>query len=938
MTILALAAQFAAPPAVYRPMVFWIWNGEITKAAIDRDIAEMQGKGCGGFFIHPMGENFRLRDFIRGLSPPYLSNEYFALVRYAVQRAEAAGLYAWLYDEGGWPSGTAQGAVVAGHPELAGKVLVATQAPPGPNDTLVATLRLRRHGKPELLQPGAPAGDGPVVHFVARVGGYPVDMMDLAAVRRFIEVTHERYREYVGEYFGGTVPGIFTDEPRVGGSVGSQAIPWTPTMLKAFEAHHGFDLRPWLPLLFAEDAVGCNPVDYYTEGEQAAVRCAFYDTWTRLYREAYWDTINAWCHKHGLLHVGHVGGEDNLPDHARHGFGEFFRTAGTLHVPGVDAIWRQIWPTEPRLHFPLFAASAAHQKAPGASVGAWPSSGLALTESFGVYGFGLTFAGMKWVTDYQFARGINVLCPMAYSLCTQGGRLYRTMDYMGPGNPLWAYYAEFAQYVARLSLICRAGESTATIAIYYPVEDLWANPNSNTAGSFETLCGLLEDQQVPFDVIGGDALMAASTEDQLLVTPGAAYELVIVPEMTYMRLAVAQRLARFRSEGGRIVVLNNGPVWALDGARAVPMAEAVPELLAGAYPVDLPKEQDSLMAAFGSQPARWMVSQFDGFSAAYHPGYRLDRFAGRRLIPGVTLQVLRDKMGQFAELLGVITPRLHLGLRRPVEGLRLLTRALEHGSLHLLVNEREEEAKVGLLVTAEEPLRIETWDPDTGCRRVLGEHREVREATPVEFTLAGHQSLILVLTPPELLDGPDECPKLSWRRNLGTLSLAQPIRGYTIQDGDVTPLASLPLLAFEARLCRGGRWDELPGLRHFSGTMEYQLTFDAETEWVERPSVIEIADVMYVAEAWLNGQALGTRIWPPYRWETTGVLRKGRNELVAHVTNTLANEALRPEVMDEAKARGWWNTYRERSQPMMEESLPSGVAPEVLLWLADRRG
>ena len=100
-------------------------------------------------------------------------------------------------------------------------------------------------------------------------------------------------------------------------------------------------------------------------------------------------------------------------------------------------------------------------------------------------------------------------------------------------------------------------------------------------------------------------------------------------------------------------------------------------------------------------------------------------------------------------------------------------------------------------------------------------------------------------------------------------------------------------------------------------------------------SAVEATDVRYVAEAWLNGEHLGTRLWAPYRWGTTGLLREGGNELVVHVTNTLANQALRPDVMQEAKDRGWWNTYRERSQPMMEESLPSGISPVVRLWLSE---
>ena len=45
--------------------------------------------------------------------------------------------------------------------------------------------------------------------------------------------------------------------------------------------------------------------------------------------------------------------------------------------------------------FPKFASSAAHQN----------GTALALTESFGVYGNGLTPAQMKWLVDYQSVLG-----------------------------------------------------------------------------------------------------------------------------------------------------------------------------------------------------------------------------------------------------------------------------------------------------------------------------------------------------------------------------------------------------------------------------------------------------------------------------------------------------------------------------------------------------
>ena len=39
-----------------------------------------------------------------------------------------------------------------------------------------------------------------------------VDLMSPDAVKEFINCTHERYKKSCGEYFGKSIPGIFTDE------------------------------------------------------------------------------------------------------------------------------------------------------------------------------------------------------------------------------------------------------------------------------------------------------------------------------------------------------------------------------------------------------------------------------------------------------------------------------------------------------------------------------------------------------------------------------------------------------------------------------------------------------------------------------------------------------------------------------------------------------
>ena len=94
--------EFQTPPASYRIKPFWFWNGEMTKEEIRYQIKEMAEKGLGGMFICAR----------QGMTVPYLSEEWFELVKYACKEAENQGLEAWLYDEYPYPSGMSGGEVL----------------------------------------------------------------------------------------------------------------------------------------------------------------------------------------------------------------------------------------------------------------------------------------------------------------------------------------------------------------------------------------------------------------------------------------------------------------------------------------------------------------------------------------------------------------------------------------------------------------------------------------------------------------------------------------------------------------------------------------------------------------------------------------------------------------------------------------------------------
>jgi len=105
-----LRATFPDPPALYAPFAFWFWD-----APLDRDLAarmarEMCRQGLNPGYVH--GRSGLPRE-------EWLSPEWFAAVEAAAGEARAAGMHLGYCDEYGWPSGQADGRVLAAHPELA---------------------------------------------------------------------------------------------------------------------------------------------------------------------------------------------------------------------------------------------------------------------------------------------------------------------------------------------------------------------------------------------------------------------------------------------------------------------------------------------------------------------------------------------------------------------------------------------------------------------------------------------------------------------------------------------------------------------------------------------------------------------------------------------------------------------------------------------------
>ena len=503
------------PEIVLWPAYFWYWNGPLTPEVLRQQLADMVRHEARSVCVVPMPHEFRPVTMNTSMDVDYLSPEFFQRVKVAVDEAARLGMNYWIYDEGGWPSGLAAGRVVQARPDVA-----------------VRVLRCNADGKwtPDIVAKWPPGEMG------------VADLLNPESTRTFISLTHERYAAAVGSHFGKAIKLTFTDEPKYQPAVPGRVVPWPIGAEDVFHRRFGYDAMEKLDAFRVTDMEALST-------DQKQVRVDMFDFWSRQFRDAYFLQLRDWARQHGLASGGHLDGENETFAPVSRGFGSVMRLLRAMDVPGVDVIWRQLWPGNENHHFPKFAASAAHQN----------GTVLAFTESFGVYGNGLTPAQMKWLVDYQYVRGLTLLVCGVYPLSTRDHLMLGERPHFGPVNPLWDFLPDFHRYVSRLGYLLSCGKPVIDTGLYYPVRDLWASANPADAASHDALACALLRRQCDFDVVDDDVLSARSAlvENGALVVGAMGYRNIVVGPANWMPQVVQDRLRALEAAGGLVIRIDD---------------------------------------------------------------------------------------------------------------------------------------------------------------------------------------------------------------------------------------------------------------------------------------------------------------------------------------------------------------------------------------------
>jgi len=563
-TLKQLADSFQHPPPSYSPVPFWFLNGDMDTEELGRQLRLMHSIGIGTVALHAR----------QGRKVEYLSEEWFAGILYCVDTCASLGMTAWLYDEDNWPSGYAGGEVLSRYPQGRAKCLAMVSAQEA-GDAVV-----HRGGEVAFIQQLTPWH--PAYH-----EGWYTDLLDLRATQAFIETTHERYAQTLGDHLGTTVTAVFTDEPGFYNHFYDCApgtVVWTGDLPEQFQSRMGYDLLPCLEALFH-----LEPEDWQAGRKPRQVRVDFYRVVSRLIAERFYGPLRNWCNEHGMQLVGHVNNEEYLVDHVRLN-ADFFTAMDGLNTPGLDIIapagnYRRAADSP----VPKLTSSAAHTR----------DKRQVISETYGATGWELSPEEMRRMADWQSVRGVTRIVPHAFYYSIEGDRYNESPPSLFFQSPHWPYIPALVQYLTRWTWLLESTSPHMQVAVYYPIDAVRACttpqvPPSLGGGFDEASAGeagalglrfarVLDDlfrQQVDFDVVDDVALSRATIEGEALCVGKAAYRCVVIPtgEPSPEASAVIEEA---RAAGVRIMRPTDSDYGAeLSAFRTVTLSPASPQITA----------------------------------------------------------------------------------------------------------------------------------------------------------------------------------------------------------------------------------------------------------------------------------------------------------------------------------------------------------------------
>lgn len=554
---------FKSPTSEYRGTPFWSWNTKPEKGMMQRQMEVFKEMGFGGYHIHSR----------TGLNIEYLGDEFMEDVKFCTEYAKKNNMLMWAYDEDRFPSGFAGGLVTCDKKYRYRELFMTfdkredylTKRPKNRAEEsyLIAMFDIVLNDDGTLKSYDVIEDDasakGIVWYTYLRIATEDtwfnnqtyVDTLDKASIERFVEVTHERYKECVGEYFDDVIPSFFTDEPKTtykktlpfATDRRNLIFPWTDDFPDTFEEKYGFDIISHIPELVWE----------LSDDRPSKARYFYHRHVAERFTESYSKTISDWCESNNVHLTGHMIKEPSLKSQST-AIGEAMLPLSEFGIPGIDMLCDEREYTTAKQ-----AQSITHQ---------YDKEGM-LSELYGVTNWDFDFRRHKMAGDWQAALGVTIRAPHL-SWMTMEGEAKR--DYPASihyQSPWYREYKLIENYFARVATAMTRGKALVRIGVIHPVESYWLNwadeehtssVRSQLDDNFKKITEWLLASHLDYDYISESVLeRIGSAKNNRLCVGAMQYDVVVVPSVKTIRRTTFEQLKAFVKGAGTVIFAGEVP-------------------------------------------------------------------------------------------------------------------------------------------------------------------------------------------------------------------------------------------------------------------------------------------------------------------------------------------------------------------------------------------
>ncbi len=503
-------------------------------------------------------------------------------------------LRVWIYDEKGYPSGTASGAVLEKHPEFEAVGLLCFcywrtlgksdfYRSDTPSGKLYKALLIRQDKEAEAIDITDTANEYGTLCFSIPEGEYRllilvrrrlfdsthaahsfseprryIDLFNPEATKAFINCTYEKYSEHIGDLFGEAIPAFFTDEPSlIGWNIPPASYPllsWSDCFPAEFEKRYGYSIEKALVAVITGTGPDC-----------VKRCCDFWNLTADLLSQNFFRILQDWCAAHHTNLSGHLLNEESLLDQL-YCYGSFYRCLKQFGQPGIDLLNSD--PRDLMRHDSIPIARLAGSVADVFDQKETMSESSELIQN--ERGQKLPMNWLKATVNWHFALGINNITS------------YYNMSVFSTKE-----LAVFNRYFARTGLAIRQGIRQNRVAVLCPDNAMFAlfrpSEQPRNGGQCEELEVVnhcfskasweLLNRQIDFAYLDEEEFQKAEPKNARLILRSQRFDTLLLPATFVLETKTLELICRFIDMGGQVIALDRMPELTRETGLPCPLHE-----------------------------------------------------------------------------------------------------------------------------------------------------------------------------------------------------------------------------------------------------------------------------------------------------------------------------------------------------------------------------